>query len=218
MGAPAFTSWNEYAALARLPDLGRTRVVILVYVSNDVTKDNDQFKLATNGGTIADVESDFLHRMTATLYDHFRLAFFAGDVVRRLRTFTAPQAEPADRPANVDPEALAYSMTAIRNIKSLCDTHGTRLLVAVYRDGTAYSLPRKVASYEATVTQALSEIPVENFVLARHIAALPPERGRLSWADLGHPSAEATRIIAQQIVDELEQRGWLNHISVAGLR
>jgi hypothetical protein len=206
IGAPGYTSWNEYEAL-RLADLGAARIIVLLYVNNDVTRDNDQFKLSAGAG-MADVSHDLFHRMTGMLYKNSRVAFIAADAVKRLLA-NFKNATPIDGPANVDHDALSYSMEAIQKIKALCEMHHSHFIVAIYRDAMWYSLRNNVTDYERIISNALSNLHVENFVLHDVTEKLPKGREQLNWADPLHPSAEATPIIARQIFLELQKRGWV---------
>jgi len=206
IAAPGYTSWNEYTALRSYPRFAQIGTVLLVYVSNDLTTDNDHFKLGATGGRIHYLKMDLLHRVLRAAYANSRLLFLISDSLKKLiymaRSGSAATSEGVDRPA------LAYSLEAIGKTRDLCLASGKHLLVAIYRDGTYYSQPHAVEQYELAVSQGLQSIGVDNFTLTWATSRLPLAKFAVAWNDPSHPSAEATRILSEEIVEELRHRGY----------
>ena len=68
IAAPGYTSWNEYAALMRYTNLSSVRTVVAIYVSNDMTVDNDYFKFREMGAKIYYMEKDTIRKFLRIMY------------------------------------------------------------------------------------------------------------------------------------------------------
>jgi hypothetical protein len=211
VAVPSYTSWNEYAALRDLGKLSGVRTLLLIYVANDLTMDNDHFKLRTNGH-IYYLENDAFHKATRFLYDRSRLFDVVSDRVKRMISDAGRRGRPpvgeTDDGTPIDAKALAYSMEAVAKIRDICRSQNINFLVALYREGSFYTRPKWTAAYEATVSQQLAALGIDHFVLDEATARLDLDRYTVSWDDHRHASPAAARLIAAQIVAELRKRGF----------
>jgi len=201
ISAPGYTSWNEYAALLRYRNLAKVTTVVLVYVGNDITMDNDFFKLRQTGGRIIFMDQNIWHKLLHAAYDNSRTVFAVADGVKRLlygRQHASPTYE-------VDEPALAYSMDAIRKMHEACAIRGIELIVAIHRDGFFYRSRKAAEEYERKVSVALKAVGVDHFILQSATNKLDYHEFVVAWND-GHPSAEASEIIGGEIVAQLSQR------------
>jgi hypothetical protein len=211
IAAPGYTSWNEYAALSRYTNLSKVRTVVVIYVDNDMTKDNDGFGFQQTGGTrLYEMDKDMLRKFLRILYDHSRLFFLISDSIKKIvsvENVFSTQKEKEKGALDID--ALSYSIEAIRQIKALCRTRGINLLVAIHRSPAAnHRWPDWYANFERLVSSSLSTIGVDHFVLRWAAERLSEKQFGVSWNDLGHPSARASQIIAAEIATELGKRGF----------
>jgi hypothetical protein len=209
IAAPGYTSWNEYAALLRYTNLSRVRTVVLIYVSNDVTKDNDHFKFREFGARIYYMEKGWLRKLLQILYDHSRLFCLMSESIKKIVYLLQHEKVVASHEkavsSGLDMDALAYSIEAIRRLNELCRARGINLIVAIYRD--FYFDPDWVANYERSVSSSLSTAGVDHFILQSATERLGKSQFSVSWAD-GHPSVKASEIIAAEIAAELGRRGY----------
>jgi len=199
ISAPGYTSWNEYAALLRYRNLAKVTTVVLVYVGNDITMDNDFFKLRQTGGRIIFMDQNIWHKLLHTAYDNSRTVFAVADGVKRLLYGRSSPTYEVDEPA------LAYSMDAIKKMHAACAILGIELIVAIHRDGFFYRSRRAAEEYERKVSVALEAMGVDHFILQSATNKLDYRQFVVAWND-GHPSAEASEIIGDEIVAQLSQR------------
>jgi len=199
VSAPGYTSWNEYAALIRYRNLAKVITVVLVYVGNDITMDNDFFKLRQTGGRMIFMDQNIWHKLLHAAYDNSRTVFAVADGVKRLLYAHASPTYEVDEPA------LAYSMDAIKKMHEACTIRGIELVVAIHRDGFFYRSRRAAEEYERKVSVALEAMGVDHFILQSATNKLDYHQFVVAWND-GHPSAEASEIIGDEIVAQLSQR------------
>lgn len=193
IGVPGYTSWNEFAALRDYLSRHHVDAVVLSYVPNDPTFNNDFFGLGH--GQFNNVSSSALHRLTQSLYRHVYSAYLLSDTWRRFRSSSKSQLPPLV-PSD---SAVDYSMAALQRIKKLCQDVGASFSVAVYRDVSTYSAPKQTTEYEHKITEALSRRGIEWFVLGSFTEHLKKSEAMVSWSD-PHPSARATSYITSDIL------------------
>lgn len=212
IAVPSYTSWNEYAALRDLGKLSGVRTLVLIYVANDLTTDNDHFKLRGANGHIYYLENDAFHKATRFLYDRSRLFDVVSDRVKRFvadaRQSGHPPAAEANDDTVIDTKGLAYSMEAVAKIRDICRSQNINFLIALYREGSFYTRPKWTAAYEAAVSQQLAALGIEHFVLDQATAHLDLDRYTVSWDDHRHASPAAAELMAAQIIAELRKRGY----------
>jgi hypothetical protein len=160
IGAPGYTSWNEYAALLRYRNLPKVKTVVVVYVGNDITMDNDHLKLRqTEGRRIVFMDQNIWHRLLHVAYDNSRVVFAVADAVKRHIYMAERPTYEADKPA------LAYSMDAIKKVHEACAVRGIELVVAIHRDGFFYRSRKAAEEYERKVSVAMEAMGVDHFIL-----------------------------------------------------
>ena len=184
---------------------------MLIYVANDLTTDNDHFKLSRANGRISYLENDAFHKAMRFLYDRSRLFDVVSDRVKRLVADTrggGRKSAEADDDTAIDTKSLAYSMEAVAKIRDICRSQDINFLIALYREGSFYTRPKWTAAYEAIVSQHLAALGIEHFVLDQATAHLDLDRYTVSWDDHRHASPAAAELIAGQIVAEFQKRGY----------
>lgn len=196
IGVPGYSTWNEYIAVREFLETHRPERVILVYVGNDATLDNDSIRLDT-GFTL--VKSSPVHRVLEALYRHVYASSIIADGIKHVKTAFVRQER---RRVSFDLQGLAYSMEALGRLRDLCDRVGARFEVGIYRDVVAHADPVGTAHYEKALIEKLSALGVRWFLLKSHIENLDPPRAQVAWND-PHPSAAATRWLVQDILVEL---------------
>lgn len=206
IAAPGYMAWNEYAAFSKYPDLPKVQTLILVYVNHiERGRDNDHFKFRETGGRIHYMEQNILHKILRVMYDNLRLFFLTADSVKR--AWNAVRQPSLERVDELDADALYYSVQAVENLQELCQRRNIKLIVAIYRDSAIYYYPHWVLKFEDALSSALASKGVDHFVLRWATDRLSQNRFAISWNDGAHPSAEASRIIAEEIAAELARRG-----------
>jgi hypothetical protein len=216
IAAPGYTSWNEYAALSRYSNIEKVQTVVLIYVNNDITTDNDHFKLRETGGRVYYMQRDILHKLTHFLNAKSRLYFLASDSIKRAMYVIRSRLDATREPivysnnasAIVENEGFISSMEAIGKVRDLCRARGIDLLVGILRDDAIYRRPEQVSQYERAVSSGLSALGVNHFVLRWATDRLTKDQFGVSWTDGSHPSAIASSIMAEEIVTELEKTGY----------
>jgi hypothetical protein len=191
IAVPGYSSWNEYAAFRSFGEtLDR---LILIYVPNDMTYENNHLKLT--GAEIADLSNSRIHRVLRTLYSHVFVSFLLADSLKRFRHHQSSL-------NTFDAERLAYSMIAVKQISELCRERHIKFSVAIYRDVWHYSQPLQSAQYEDAVTKSLAQLGIDSFVLKAHIENLKPNEARIHFND-PHPSKRAVGFIVSELKSHL---------------
>lgn len=193
IGVPGYTSWNEYASLRDYLAHHRVDAVILSYVPNDPTFNNDFFGIGR--GEFNNVSNSPLHRLSQSLYRHVYSTYLLSDTWRRFRSSSRVRVTPLVPPDS----AVDYSMSALERIKQLCHAASASFSVAVYRDVSTYSDPKETAEYEHKITAALSRHGIDWFLLDSFTQHLTRSEAIVSWSD-PHPSARATSYIASDVL------------------
>ena len=191
IAAPGYSSWNEYAAFRDYQEpLNR---LILIYVPNDVTYENNHLKITEN--QIADLSNSRTHQLLRTLYSHVYVSFLLADGLKNLKHRDSVDA--------VNLSILDYSMQAIELIRELCRKRNIEFSVAIYRDLWYYTQPEESAQYENAVSTKLSKLGINNFVLKSHIQQLKLSEARVHFND-PHPSRRAVELIVSDLKTHFE--------------
>ncbi|MBD0372786.1 MAG: hypothetical protein ICV60_18220 [Pyrinomonadaceae bacterium] len=190
IGVPGYSSWNEYAALKDYLEIHNVSKVILLYIPNDITFDNNHGGIGN--GQFNDTSNSSFHRFLRFMYAHFYISYLISDRIKAITNRDKTQKVVVDWPA------LDYSMQATRRIKELCQQNGIDFQVGIYRDIWYYSDKEAAEDYERRVSTALESIGVRCFVIKSHIDNLKLSEARVAWND-PHPSATAAKLIAEEI-------------------
>jgi hypothetical protein len=194
---PGYSSWNEYAAVRDYS--GQVDQLILIYIPNDVTFNNDHFNLRHK--PLGELADDRAHSFLRFLYSHVYLSFLVSDGVKRLvkrsdRNWIYPDG---------DDTAIQYSMQAIERLRELCRDRRINFSVAVYRDVWHYAQPEESDRYENAIRKNLEDRGVHEFVLKAHTEKLTVNEARLCWND-PHPSARAVELIVDDLMKEIDKQ------------
>jgi hypothetical protein len=196
VASPGYTSWNEYAAFRDFSAAHHVDWLVVSYVPNDPTINNDFFGMSP--GKFNNISDDPFHRLTHSAYQYSYVAFLIGDAWRRYRRSGSEQPAPLV-PSDSEVE---YSMKALDRIRARCDSSGTVFRVGLYRDVSFYTAPKPTSEYEQKIARALAAHHIEWFPLASHISHLTRRQAMVSWAD-PHPSARATSFIVSDLLRSL---------------
>lgn len=205
IGAPGYTSWNEYVALDDYLKTHAISDVILAYVPNDITFDNDYFQIGQ--GKLASFSDTRFHRFTQFLYSHFYTLYVVSDALKkiysRLRGEIEPSAATAFAERNNQP-AIDYSMEALSRIRDLCKQKHVRFSVGIYRAAALYDkLPDISSEYEAVIKKNLDQRGIRSFLIKSHADNLKPADAQVFWND-PHPSRQAVGFIVADINSVIE--------------
>jgi hypothetical protein len=205
IGAPGYTSWNEYAAFQDYLTRFKADQVLLIYNPNDVTFDNDYFEIGKGGQ--AAFSHNRLHRSLQFLYSHMYTAFLASDTAKKIysRVNGNLKKDSSSNLAEINNQpALDYSMEAISAIQKLCAERGVRFSVGIYRDTPLYNrLPEKFLAFEKLIEQNLDRRMIKWFQIKSHSEHLAPADAQVFWND-PHPSPQAVDYIVGDLMKELE--------------
>jgi hypothetical protein len=203
IGVAGYTSWNEYAAFKQYEHIDQTSVVVLIYVANDLTYDNDTLKISN--GQMAIVSNSRTHQFLRWLYSNVYVAYVLADTVKRMGGQSGMGVPDY---VKVDDGALQYSFQALRMIMETCEQKNIKFLVALYREVLIFSEREAEERYERIMSRAFEEAKIPFFVLREHTDRLTLNEAKVAWND-SHPSPAAADLLAQQIYRELNSRGLL---------
>jgi lysophospholipase L1-like esterase len=204
IGVSGYTSWNEYGSLEGYLKQHTATDVIVLYIPNDITFENDYFGVRRgNLPSFAQRDTAFL-RFTRFLYAHFYTAFLISDGIKKTvaRVNNTEGYSGKFDLANRQPE-FNYSMEALGKMQELCQQRQMRFAVAIYRDVEHYYEPEKSLAYEAAIKKSLDARGIKSFVAKSHIENLKFNEAKVLWND-PHPSARAVTFIAGDFLKALE--------------
>jgi len=207
IGAPGYTSWNEYEALKQYIENHNVDIVILFYVFNDVTLDNNALIVMSQD------QKRRYSPLKRTLYRNIYLLSFINETTARFKDNTGVTGASENRDDKIvdqlystylNQEALDYSMNAISKIKSLCDENGIELLVAIPRFHMwYYNYPEFSKDFELDLISRLNKSGVKAYVAKSHVDNLSVEEINVYTND-HHPSALAVEYIVNEIYQQIE--------------
>jgi hypothetical protein len=212
IGVPGYTSWNEYAALADYLKQHQLTDVVLLYISNDLTFENDYPRIGRGAFASFSGKEDRLHRFLRVLCTHVYVADLLSDGVKRLADVKKQEQPSVGRfDAQRLQPAIDYSMQALREIQELCREKNIRFAVGIYRDMIYYDDKQNWLAYEQAIKSALDRAGIRSFLVKSHIEKLSVNQVRVHFND-PHPSKEATALIVGDVLDELKRilqgRSW----------
>lgn len=207
IGAPGYTTWNEYEALKKYLNDHKVDIVVLFYVFNDVTMDNN---------ALISMRKDQTNKFSPikrTLYRNIYSLSLIKEIFARINSDPAMKEDSGSDNDNVvdqlysaylNQEALDYSMDAISKIKYLCDKNGIVLIVAIPRFHMwYYNYPEFSKDFESEVIRKLNEIGVDGYIAKSHVDNLSVDEINVYTND-HHPSALAVEYIVNEIYQQIE--------------
>lgn len=201
VAAPGYTSVNELAAAKRYFASHGAERVIVVYVANDATFDDDQLKLKE--GFALQGQSAW-HRATRSLYEHVYVSFLISDSFKRLGSMLTEPPSSEGFWSTISDDAIERSLDALAELEALSAAHGAKLSVAINRDISYYELPAPAEAFERRVLKGLEQRKMDAFVLSSYQKELPLDEACVSPMD-AHPSRKAVGLMVNDIVAHIER-------------
>ncbi|MGH9883285.1 MAG: SGNH/GDSL hydrolase family protein, partial [Pyrinomonadaceae bacterium] len=203
IGVSGYTSWNEYEALKDYLSRHSATNVVVLYMPNDLTLDNDYFGIAKGKRASFDRGEHRRHDFTRWLYSHLYISFLISDSTKRL-TSGLSSITPNPQPGGIFDEEgkqaeLNYSMQALQQIQELCDQKQIDFQVGIYRDVAYLDDASTWLSYEDMIKKHLDRKGIKWFIAKSHIDRLKANEIRVAWND-PHPSAKAAGLIADDVL------------------
>lgn len=202
IGVNGYTSWNEYAALTGYFAKYSATDVIVLYMPNDLTLDDDYFRIGQGKLASFSQDEDRPHRFTRFLYSHVYVSYLVSDGIKRTFSWLDNPASAAGFDESKKQPEIEYSMEALRKIQELCNAHNARFSVGIYRDVAYDDDPKSWLKYEESIERNLTRNGINWFVVKSHIEHLTPSQVRSSWND-PHPGAKAIRFIVSDVLSEV---------------
>ena len=203
IGVNGYTSWNEYAALVDYLKKNTATDVIVLYMPNDLTLDNDYFRIAQGKSASFSREANRLHRLTRFLYGHVYTTYLIADGAKRfLSHLDAPAVAAVGFDESRKPKEIDYSMEALRKIDELSKSRNINFSVGIYRDVAYYSDAQDWLKYELAIQRNLDRHGIKWFIVKSHIDNMKASEVRFSWND-PHPGAKAIGFIVSDLLAQL---------------
>jgi len=203
VGVSGYTSWNEYKALVEFLKSNSATEVVVLYMPNDPTFDNDYFGFRRGQRPSFWRNESRLHDLSYWFYSHIYVSYFVSDGLKRVAArFNSGIEKPTGKISfdeKVMQPALDYSMQALEKMAEICRERQIALLVGIYRDVVFLDDPTGWLEYENAIKRSLEHRGIRWFVAKSHTDKLQPGDIRVAWND-PHPSREATSLIAEDIL------------------
>jgi hypothetical protein len=205
IGVNGYTSWNEYSSLSDYLRKYSATDVIILYMPNDLTFDNDYFGIGKGNHASFSRDEDRLHRFTRFLYSHVYVSYLVSDSIKKLtsRVDNPAAAATVSFDESRKQSEIDYSMEALRKTQELCKTRNIKFLVGIYRDVAYESDPKGWLKYEESIERNLERNGINWFVAKSHMDNLKASEVRSSWND-PHPGAKAIGFIVEDILKALQ--------------
>jgi hypothetical protein len=202
IGVNGYTSWNEYAALEDYMGKYSATDVIVLYMPNDLTFDNDYFGIGHGKQASFSKDEDRLRQFSRSLYSHVYVSYLVADSFKRVLSYVDNPAAAAGFDESKKQSEIDHSMKALTKIQELCKARNTRFSVGIYRDVAYESAPKAWLKYEESIERNLDRNSIKWFVAKSHMDNLKASEVRSSWND-PHPGAKAISFIANDVLNEL---------------
>jgi hypothetical protein len=202
IGVCGYTSWNEYAALAEYLKSSSVTDVILLYVPNDLTFDNDYFGIGKGKNASFSQDEDRLHRFTRFFYSNVYVSYLISDSAKRIVSMWNHEKSVMAFDESAKQPEIDYSMQALRKIQDLGTPRNIRFSVAIYRDVAYFDDASGCLKYEGVIENNLDRNGIKWFVAKSHTDNLKAVEIRASWSD-PHPGAKAIGFIVTDIMKQL---------------
>ena len=203
IGVNGYTSWNEYASFADYLTKYSATDVIVLYMPNDLTFDNDYFGIGRGGHASFSRDENRVHRFTRFLYSHVYVSYLIADSVKRISSRVDNPAQPIGFDESRKQKEIDYSLEALRRIQETCKARNIRFSVSIYRDVAYEADPTGWLKYEEAIERNLDRDGIKWFVAKSHMDNLKAKEVRVSWND-AHPGAKAIRFIVSDILMQLQ--------------
>lgn len=205
IGAPGYTSWNEYEALNKYLVNNNVDIVVLFYVFNDITINNNAF---------VDMKKDqqannnpFKRAFRKNIY---LLSFIKEININNSTSTNSIRKTDVDisiidqlESTYMDQEAVNYSIEAISKIQSICEQNEAELIVAIPRFHMwYYNFPEFSDKFESHITSKLNDIGVKSYIAKSHVENLSIKEINVYRNDY-HPSALAVEYLSKEIFDQI---------------
>jgi hypothetical protein len=202
IGVNGYTSWNEYASFADFLTKYSATDVIVLYMPNDLTFNNDYFRIGQGNRASFSRDEDRLHRFNRFLYSHVYVSYLISDSLKKITTRVdnpgaAVSFDESQRQAEIN-----YSMEALKKLKELCEPRKIDFYVAIYRDVAYESDSKGWLHYEESIERNLDRNGIKWFVAKSHMDNLKASEIRSSWND-PHPGPKAISFIVKDVLNEL---------------
>lgn len=205
IGVSGYTSWNEYQALNEYLSSQSATDVVLLYMPNDLTFDNDYFGIGRGKRATFDRGASEFHHYTKWIYSHLYFSYLLVDSAKRVKSQLRSQTLPNNADI-LDPlerqDELNYSMEALRQIRKICDEKGINLRVGIYRDLAYFDNSERWLNYEDVISKKLDQSGIKWFIAKSHTDQFTLQQAHVTWND-PHPSAAAAGLIAADILMSL---------------
>jgi hypothetical protein len=206
VGVPGYSSWNEFGALTEYLASFAPTEVVLVYIPNDITYEDDYFGIGKGGRAAYGGIETSAQQFRRLVYSHIYVVSLAREAVRNLSArITRNQSWSDDASLVTDERPLDHSLEAVRRISEICATKRIAFSVGIYRDVLFLSNEKRWNEYERVLNDKMSKLGIKSFVIDSHASELSPADVRVSWSD-PHPSAEAATKIAGDILQHLKRQ------------
>ncbi len=207
IGVPGYMTWNEYEAFKEYLEYSSEKIdlVILVYVFNDITEDNNQLNLMkTDQKRKFGPVGRFLHSniYSLSLLKHLYIAI----LYKRKSNLNKTQYERKVselKAEYMDERSLKYSMQAISELKKLCDQYLIDLVVVLPRyHQWDHKYPEFSREFEALVMDKLEETGVKSLLATYAVDKLTIDEIDVYIND-SHPSSLATRFFVEELYNQI---------------
>lgn len=202
IGVNGYSSWNEYASFADYLTRYTATDVIVLYMPNDLTFDNDYFGIGQGDHASFSRNEGRLRRMNRFLYSHLYVSYLVADSLKKIITRLDNPVETVSFDESQRQGEIDYSMEALKKLQELCKASKISFSVAIYRDVAYEADPKGWLRYEASVERNLERNGIKWFIVKSHMDNLKASEVRSSWND-PHPGARAISLIVNDILNEL---------------
>ncbi|HBB86415.1 MAG TPA: hypothetical protein DC047_02235 [Blastocatellia bacterium] len=202
VGVNGYTSWNEYAAFSDYLTKHSATDVIVLYMPNDVTFDNDYFRIGQGDHASFSRNEDRLRRLNRFLYSHVYVSYLISDSLKKITTRIDNPAATVVFDENQRQREIDYSLEALKKLADLCKHRNINFSTAIYRDVAYEADPKGWLKYEESIERNLDRNGVKWFLAKSHMDNLTAREVRSSWND-PHPGSKAIGFIVKDLLNEL---------------
>lgn len=209
LGVSGYTSWNEFEAINDYLTRNTVNDIVLLYMPNDLTFENDYFGVAAGKRVAFDRGEGRLPTYTRWLYSHVYVSYLLSDSAKRIAAALKAKPITASGRGHFDEQGkraeIDYSMQALSRTREMCEARGINFQVGIYRDVAYFDDPEAWLSYEAAIGRHLEQRGIKWFITKEHTDRLPAGEIRVAWND-PHPSAPAAGLIAAEVSGVLSEK------------